>query len=149
MKVLNFEYPDALHYWLERNMWALPLDDGGVRVGITAFGVHISGSFFMCRLKPVGTELLQGQTVALVELNKSVVTVKTPVSGVVRAINPLLMEHPEWIERDPYGQGWLAELTPTRWTEDRACLHHGVSVPEAAMQRMQLENLDLSSEASS
>lgn len=144
MNLLGFEYPDELYYWLERDMWARRLESGLVQVGVTAFGVHISGSFFMCRPKPVGTELWQGQTVAIVELNKSVVTVKAPVSGIVREINPLLADTPELIEQAPYGQGWLVTLEPTRWEEDLQLLYHGAALPDAAITRMKLENLDFS-----
>lgn len=144
MNLLGFDYPDELYYWLERDMWARRLPDGLVQIGITAFGVRISGNFFMCRPKPPETELAQGQTVAVVELNKSVVTVKTPVSGVVREVNPVLAERPETIEQDPYGAGWLVTLAPTNWEADLALLHHGAALPEAATRRMQLENLDFS-----
>lgn len=144
MNLLGFDYPDDLYYWLERDMWARRLGDGSVQVGITAFGVHISGAFFMCRPKPVGTVLEQGQTVAVVELNKSVVTVKTPVSGVVQAINPLLETRPELIETDPYGQGWLVQIGPERWEVDAQQLYHGATLAEAATRRMRLENLDFS-----
>lgn len=144
MNLLGFDYPDDLYYWLERDMWARRLDSGLVQVGITAFGVKISGSFFMCRPKGAGTALEQGQTVAVVELNKSVVTVKSPVSGIVREVNPLLTDTPEIIEQDPYGNGWLVTLQPTRWDEDLALLHHGAALPEAAITRMRLENLDFS-----
>lgn len=144
MNLLGFDYPDDLHYWLERDMWARRLENGLVQVGITAFGVHISGNFFMCRPKAPGSELEQGQTVAVVELNKSVVTVKTPVSGIVREVNPVLADMPEVIEREPYAGGWLVMLQPTRWEADLALLHHGAALPEAAITRMQLENLDFS-----
>lgn len=144
MNLLGFDYPDELYYWLERDMWARRLPDGSVRVGITQFGVHISGAFFMCRPKAAGTALEQGQTVAIVELNKSVVTVKTPATGIVHEINPLLEEHPELIETDPYGQGWLVTLLPTCWERDRLQLHHGDALADAATKRMKLENLDFS-----
>ncbi len=144
MDILGFSYPDDLYYWLERDMWARRLPDGLVQIGITAFGVHISGAFFMCRPKPVGTVLEQGQTVAVVELNKSVVTVKTPVSGIVRDVNPLLEEEPELIEREPYGRGWLVMLEPTRWDEDLPLLHRGDALADAATRRMMMENLDFS-----
>lgn len=144
MNLLGFDYPDELYYWLERDMWARRLESGLIQVGVTAFGVHISGAFFMARPKAVGTVLEQGQTVAVVELNKSVVTVKTPVSGIVRELNPLLADAPELIEREPYGQGWLVTLLPTRWEADRLQLHHGDALADAATKRMKLENLDFS-----
>jgi glycine cleavage system H lipoate-binding protein len=41
MNLPGFDYPDGLYDFLERDMWAQRLEDGSVRVGITAFGVHI------------------------------------------------------------------------------------------------------------
>ncbi len=144
MKLLGFEFPDERYYWLERDMWAQREPDGKVRIGITAFGVHLSGHFFMCRPKPLGTRLDQGATVAVAELNKSVVTIKSPVSGTIVETNPALADAPELIERDPYGQGWLVCLTPDRWEADLPQLSHGAALATAMTARMQLENLDAS-----
>ena len=144
MKLLGFDYPDDLYYWLERDLWCRRLADGGVQVGVSAFGVHISGDFYMARPKPVDTVLTQGQTLAVVELSKSVVAIKTPVSGTVREVNPVLEHTPEVIHQDPYGRGWLAIVQPSRWQHDLALLHQGASLPEAATRRMRLEHLDFS-----
>lgn len=144
MKLLGFDYPDELYYWLERDMWCRRLDDGRVQVGVSAFGIHISGDFYMCRPKPVGTVLEQGQTVAVAELSKSVVAIKTPVSGIVCEVNPLLEDKPELVHRDPYGQGWLVCLEPQRWDEDLQQLSFGTGLEAAATKRMRLENLDFS-----
>ena len=84
MKLLGFEFPDERYYWLERDMWAQREPDGKVRIGITAFGVHLSGHFFMCRPKPLGTRLDQGATVAVAELNKSVSPAKVGDGTVYR-----------------------------------------------------------------
>lgn len=139
MKVLGFDHPTDLWFCLEHDLWCRRLDDGSVQVGITAFGVHLSGDFYMARPKPVGTVLAQGQTLAVVELSKSIVAIKTPLAGTVRAINPLLEATPERIHQDPYGQGWLAILQPSDWTADSARLQHGSGLPEAARQRMRRE----------
>ena len=74
--------PDWL-YLVAQQVWARPEGDGTATVGITQLGIHLSGEVYMCRAKRVGTELAQGETVAVVELSKSVVAVKTPVSGTV------------------------------------------------------------------
>lgn len=142
LNILGFEYPDELYYWLEGDLWCQRMESGLVRVGITSFGVHISGDFYMARPKAVGSVLTQGQTLAVVELSKSVIAIKTPVSGVVRAVNPLLEDTPELIHQDPYGRGWLVQVEPTQWAADLAQLHHGVALSAAAEKRMRLENLD-------
>lgn len=144
MKLLGFDYPDGLYYWLERDMWCRQLDDGRVQVGVTAFGIHISGDFFMCRPKPVGTVLEQGQTVAVAELSKSVVAIKTPVSGTVCEVNALLEDKPELVHRDPYGEGWLVCVQPIRWAEDLLQLSAGPALQATASRRMRLENMDFS-----
>ena len=144
MNILGFEYPDELYYWLERDLWCQRLESGLVRVGITTFGVHISGDFYMARPKAVGAVLAQGQTLAVVELSKSVIAIKTPISGAVRAVNPLLEDTPEVIHQDPYGRGWLVEIEPTQWEVDLQALQHGAALPAAAERRMRLENMDFS-----
>lgn len=144
MNILGFDYPDELYYWLVRDLWCQRLASGLVRVGITTFGVHISGDFYMARPKAVGTVLAQGQTLAVVELSKSVIAIKTPVSGTVRVVNPLLEDTPEVIHQDPYGRGWLVEVEPTQLDADLPALHHGVAIAAAAEKRMRLENMDFS-----
>ena len=144
MNILGFDYPDALYYLLERDMWVQPLDAGLVRIGMTAFGVRISGHFFMCRPKPVGTAIVQGATLAVAELNKAVVTIKSPVSGRVLETNALLVDQPELIERDPYGLAWLVMMQANCWQDDLAQLAHGPALRQQAERRMRLENLDFS-----
>jgi glycine cleavage system H protein len=141
MLILGFEYPEDCFYMLEHDMWCKPQASGRVLVGVTAFGIHLSGDFYMCRPKPSGTPLLQGQTLALAELSKSVVSIKSPASGTVVEVNPLLEATPEIVHQDPYGRGWLALMAPDCWHENLALLAHGAALRDKALQRMQLENL--------
>ena len=140
MHILGFDYPDAAYFYLPHDMWCRPCGDGRVEVGVSAFGIHLSGDFYMCRPRPPGTVLAQGQTLAVVELSKSVVAIKTPVSGEVVECNPLLEDSPEIVHQDPYGRGWLVRIAASRWPEDLAQLAHGQALPDAAMARMRLEN---------
>lgn len=131
MNSAGFEFPDALHYLVEHQVWARPESDGSVTVGITALGVHLSGEVFMARAKAPGTVVAQGQGMAVVELSKSIVSVKSPLGGTVLAINPLLDAEPERVHRDCYGSGWLARLQPADWAADAARLLHGEPVAAA------------------
>jgi glycine cleavage system H protein len=141
MQILGFEYPEAYFYFLEHDMWCCPQEDGTIRVGVSGFGVHLSGDFFMCRPKAPGTVLVQGQTLGVVELSKSIVTVKTPVSGTVVTVNPLLQDMPELIHLDPYERGWLVDIAPDRWEQDLLQLAHGFVLEAAASVRMRLESM--------
>lgn len=143
MLILGFDYPDDCFFDLDNDMWCRDLGDGRMQIGVNAFGVKISGNhFYMCRPKPVGNEVEQGKTVGVVELSKTVVTIKTPVSGTVVEINTALEEMPELIHKDPYGAGWIAVIQTSNWEADRARLAHGPELTAQAETRMRLEPED-------
>ena len=126
-------FPPGLHYAVAHQTWARPESDGSVTVGITALGIRLSGEIYMCRPQDVGREVAAGRSIAVVELAKSIVSVKSPLAGTVLATNLALAQQPEWVHLDPYGRGWLARLQPRDWATDVAALLHGDGVP-AAMQ---------------
>ena len=143
MIILGFDYPDDCYFDLDNDMWCRELGDGRLQIGVSAFGVKISGNhFYMCRPKPVGNEVEQGKTVGVVELSKTVVTIKTPASGTVVEINTALEETPELIHQDPYGAGWISVIQASDWERDRAQLAHGADLVQRAEQRMRLEPVD-------
>jgi glycine cleavage system H protein len=63
------------------------------------------------QLPDQGTEVEAGQAVGEIESTKSVSDVYAPVSGVVTARNAALDASPDLINSDPYGEGWMFELT--------------------------------------
>ncbi len=128
----DLPFPDGLYYHIEHQVWArLEADGSEAAVGITSLGIRLSGEIYMCRPKPVGTVVEQGRSIAVVELAKSIVSVKSPVRGTVIAVNPLLAQKPEWVHDDPYGQGWLARLRLGGFDADRPALLHGEAVAPA------------------
>jgi glycine cleavage system H protein len=134
MLIAGTELPDDLWYWVEDQTWARLLPGGGVRVGITALGLKASGEIYMCRPKSVGSEVVQGRSVGVVELSKSVVSVRSPLSGTVTRVNEALEAQPELVHRSPYGEGWLAELAPSQLPQEQAGLAIGAAAVREAMQ---------------
>jgi glycine cleavage system H protein len=84
--------------------------DGTVTVGITDFAQEMLTDVVYVELPPLGKRVERGQTLAIVESVKSVSEVFTPVSGEVVAVNGVLEEHPELINQDAFGAGWLARV---------------------------------------
>lgn len=122
----ELKFPADLHYQIGHQVWArVDGQTGMATVGITALGIRLSGDIYMCRPKRSGTLLEQGGSVAVVELAKSIVSVKSPVSGEVVDVNPLLEEQPDLVHRQPYGDGWLVRVRLTRWERDVQELLHG------------------------
>jgi glycine cleavage system H protein len=142
MPVHGLSFPDDLHYCIEPQTWARLEAGGLVTVGITALGIRQSGEIYMCRPKGVGALIEQGRSVAVVELAKSIVSVKSPVTGAVVTVNPRLAGAPELVHRDPYGDGWLARLRLTRWEADLALLVHGPAVAAAMAHHAWLHGIE-------
>lgn len=134
MEFEQLAFPENLHYAVEDDTWARAEDDGTFIVGITALGIALSGEIYMCRPKPVGAAVEQGRGIAVAELAKAIVSVKSPLSGEVLAVNEELAQRPELVHRDPYGGGWIARLRALRWDEDRERLVTGAAVRPAMRQ---------------
>lgn len=139
--VVGCSFPEALHYLVDEQVWAQRLPDGTVRVGITALGIRLAGEIYMCRPKAVGSQLEQGRAVAIVELAKSIVAVKSPLSGTVVEINQRLADKPELVHLDPYGEGWLSRLQPADFDAEAQALVHGDTVAAAMQQHAWLHGL--------
>jgi glycine cleavage system H protein len=135
MQVRGYEFPDDLHYLVAYDMWARFEDDGLVRVGATALGVALAGEIVAFLPKPVGESVEQGRAVGAIELFKTIISAKAPLSGVLVEVNDAVGRTPALLNRDPYGAGWLARIRPANWAADSAMLAHGTAVAEA-MERV-------------
>ena len=92
------------HEWVKDN------SDGTAVVGITDYAQEMLTDIVFVELPAVGKKVAQGEPVAVVESVKSVSDVYAPVSGEVIAVNQALEETPELINRDAFGEGWIAKL---------------------------------------
>jgi glycine cleavage system H protein len=135
-------FPPELHYLIEHQVWACFHPNGVARVGITSLGIALAGEIYMCRAKGAGTLVEQGRSIAVVELAKSIVSVKSPLTGTVLHTNPLLPDTPEIIHRDPYGEGWIAELAPADTDAGRQQLVQGDAILAAMREHARLYRID-------
>jgi glycine cleavage system H protein len=106
------EIPDDLSYTAEHE-WVRLDESGGkrvARVGITDYAQQALGDVVYVSLPEVGAAVRQGEAFGEVESTKSVSDLFAPVSGTVTARNDSLDEHPEVINSDPYGEGWIVEV---------------------------------------
>jgi glycine cleavage system H protein len=106
--------PDDRRY-TDQHEWALVQGSGGsgtvVRIGITDHAQDALGDIVFVQLPAVGEEVGPGTAIGEVESTKSVSDVYSPVAGTVSAVNEALSDAPETINADPYGDGWLVEVT--------------------------------------
>ena len=105
------EFPQDLRYTKEHE-W-LRVEEGLARVGITDFAQDALGDVVYVDLPQVGTRVEAGQPMGEVESTKSVSDVFSPVSGTITELNPLIEDHPELVNEQPYGDGWLVVIDPS------------------------------------
>lgn len=103
--------PAELSYTAEHEWVTAPNADGVVRVGITDFAQDALGDVVYVQVPEVGTEVSADTVVGEVESTKSVSDIYAPLTGVVSARNESLDADPATINSDPYGEGWLVEIT--------------------------------------
>jgi glycine cleavage system H protein len=105
----DFDYPQDLRYTAEHE-WVRVVGDRA-RVGITAYAQDALGDIVYVTLPDDGATVTAGQSCGEVESTKSVSDLFAPVSGTVVARNEALNATPELVNSDPYGEGWMFEVT--------------------------------------
>ena len=103
--------PDHLKYTAQHE-WALVTETGTVRFGITDHAQDALGDIVFVALPEPGSTLTAGEACGEIESTKSVAESYAPVTGEVVLRNDVVETSPESINADPYGGGWLAEVTP-------------------------------------
>ncbi len=105
---MSFDVPDDRLY-LESHEW-VHRDGDTVRVGISEFAQDELGDVVFVELPAAGDDLTAGDDFGVVESIKAVSDVYAPVSGSVTATNDDLVDRPELVNEDPYGDGWMVEV---------------------------------------
>ena len=100
--------PDDLRY-SQSHEWVRAEDDTAV-VGITDFAQSELGDIVYVDINTVGQEVREHEIFGTVEAVKTVSDLYMPVEGKVIEINPLLDSHPEKVNEDPYGEGWMIKI---------------------------------------
>lgn len=112
----DMEYPQDLLY-TDKHEWLREAGDGVYRVGITAYAQDALGDVVFVTLPAVGDTFSRDDAAGEVESTKSVSDVYSPLSGEITAVNEALDATPEAVNTDPYGEGWMFEITVTEASE--------------------------------
>ncbi|MEU8901439.1 glycine cleavage system protein GcvH [Nocardia sp. NPDC048505] len=103
------DLPDDLRY-TEEHEWVRRVGPTRVRVGITDYAQSQLGDVVFVQLPEVDTDAAAGDGIAEVESTKSVSDIYAPLAAKIVAVNQVLVEEPETLNTDPYGDGWMFEL---------------------------------------
>ena len=105
----NVKYTNE-HEWIR-------LEGDEAYVGITDYAQEQLGDIVFVDVTTEGETLGKGEVFGTIEVVKTVSDLFLPIGGEVLEINPELEEHPELVNKDPYGDGWLIKIKPTDTTE--------------------------------
>jgi glycine cleavage system H protein len=86
-------------------------------VGISDHAQEALGDIVFVEMLEVGKTVAQGEAMGVVESVKAASDIYAPLSGVVAAVNEALQGDPSLVNKDPYGAGWLARITPSKASE--------------------------------
>jgi len=105
------EIPNDLLYTEEHEWVRVEAgDDNLVTIGITDYAQDKMGDVVMVELPEVGDAVSMGAAFGAIESPKSVSDVFSPVAGDVAAVNEELEDAPEFVNDEPYGDGWIVRI---------------------------------------
>ena len=125
-------YPDDLKYHREHD-WAR-VEGEEATMGITWFAQDSLGELVHFEAPEVGATLQKDGTYAEVESVKAVSDVVAPLSGEVLEVNQKVVDEPETVNEDPYGDGWLVRIRLAESSEVDALLDVGAYKAHLAEQ---------------
>ncbi|MEW5784010.1 MAG: glycine cleavage system protein GcvH [Bacillota bacterium] len=91
------------HEWIKQ-------DGSEVTSGITDYAQDMLKDIVYVELPELGRVVKAGESVAVIESVKAVSDAYSPVDGVIKAVNELLLDQPELLNQDPYGAGWIVKV---------------------------------------
>src|SRR6266576_2599823 len=110
--MMSATYPDDLLYTKDHE-WARVEDANGKRIatiGITRFAVEQLGDVTQVELPKEGETVKQAEVFGSVESVKAVSDLFAPLSGKVVKVNSPLSDSPEYVNEDPYDEGWMIQV---------------------------------------
>jgi glycine cleavage system H protein len=100
----------ASHEWVR-------MEGASATVGVTDHAQNELTDVVYVELPGIGKSVTAGEQICVVESVKAASDIYAPISGKVVAVNEELSSHPEWINSDPFGKGWIFKLLPSTPSE--------------------------------
>lgn len=117
MNPTNLKYTKE-HEWLK-------FEGSKATIGITNYAQHAMGDVVFVELPQVGDVIESGKAFGVIESVKAVSEIYAPVNGTVIAVNEVLLDNPEMVNNDAYGDGWMIEIELTNLAETEGLLDSG------------------------
>jgi glycine cleavage system H protein len=109
------EFPEGLYYtesheWVKVGDSTLQDEGAHVTIGLTDYAQSQLKDIVYVELPEIGSEFKKGESIGVVESVKAAADIFSPITGKVTETNVALKDHPESINVDPYGKGWIVQM---------------------------------------
>jgi len=102
------EFPEDLLY-TESHEWVR--DEGTqLAIGLTDYAQSQLKDIVYVEFPEIGSRFKKGDSLGVVESVKTVADIFSPVTGKVVETNLILRDHPQFVNQDPYGKGWIVKM---------------------------------------
>lgn len=122
MRIEGCEFPDDLLYEPDGLVWIRREPNGEVVLGITSVHAALAGRLTKVEGRPLDRDYSRGKSVGTLESGRYFGSVRTPVGGILVALNDRALGTPKILSESPYTDGWFARLRPQDWEGDRTGL---------------------------
>ncbi len=95
--------------------WAREESGGRVLVGITSIQAAVAGKLTSVLGKPAGVLYARGEGIGALESGRYFGVIRTPVRGLLVAVNEAVLQKPKLLSEAPYSDGWFARLRAEEW----------------------------------
>lgn len=100
-------------YYTKEHEWLAFQDDGAAILGISDYAQDKLGDVVYVEFLANSGKVPKGEPVVSLESVKAVAEAYAPFEAQILGVNEELPSNPEWVNQDPYGQGWMVKLKPT------------------------------------
>ena len=109
------KFPEDLFYtesheWVKVEVSTRQEEGGQVTIGLTDYAQSQLKDIVYVDMPEVGSKFKKGDSIGVVESVKTVADIYSPVTGRVIDTNFTLKDHPQFVNEDPYGKGWLVKM---------------------------------------
>ncbi len=109
-RIEHCEFDDTALYDLDNLTWVKSIDARRVRIGITSIMAYVAGRLTRVSIKPVGTMVENGKSIASIESLKYFNVVRSPFNARIVEVNEHAIAKPKIVNDYPYTDGWIAVL---------------------------------------
>jgi glycine cleavage system H protein len=102
------EFPENLLY-TESHEW-VKVEGNHAVIGITDYAQSQLKDIVYVELPEIGLEIKKGDSMGSVESVKTLADIYSPLAGKVVETNSALKEHPQFVNEDPFGKGWIVKV---------------------------------------